>query len=254
MPSKFLALVADRDLARRAVKPVSAFVLVVIAGVVGFVFLGDVGVVEATFWLIDPASIELHFHEYGGDGRLVKVYSIFVTSGIVVASLWIGETVLSAAFEGRITRQLAAARNERQLMDTENHVIICGYGMFGRTVARDVDADGGTVVVIEREDDQRQRAAEDGHLVVDGDARREPTLSEARVETAQTLVTAIDDSSANLQTTITARQLAPETRIVTRIGDENYESLARRAGADEVIVPEVASGRSVAGDLLSAPN
>jgi voltage-gated potassium channel len=33
--------------------------------------------------------------------------------------------------------------------------------------------------------------------------------------------------------------------MVVRVGDEMYESLARRAGADEVVIPEVLTGESI---------
>jgi len=37
---------------------------------------------------------------------------------------------------------------------------------------------------------------------------------------------------------------------VVRVGDETYESLARRAGADQVVVSEVASGERVTDELI----
>ena len=46
-----------------------------------------------------------------------------------------------------------------------------------------------------------------------------------------------------------ASQIAPSVRLVVRVGDETYEQLARRAGADRVVVPEVASAEQVTADL-----
>jgi len=37
--------------------------------------------------------------------------------------------------------------------------------------------------------------------------------------------------------------------VIVRVGDEMYESLARRAGADEVVIPEVASGERLTEEL-----
>jgi Trk K+ transport system NAD-binding subunit len=104
------------------------------------------------------------------------------------------------------------------------------------------------VVAIETDADQVDRVERDGHVGIRGDARREETLDEAGIDDAAALVAAIDDSNANIQTAIAASQLAPDVRIVVRVGDAMYESLARRAGADEVVIPEVASGeRAVEG-------
>jgi voltage-gated potassium channel Kch len=220
-----------------------------VAGVAGFSYLGGVGVVEASFWLLDPTSIELHFENHAGPARLVKAYAVVVVTGLVVAGPWTGETVLAAAFGGRIREELRQMRQERTIDNTTDHVVICGYGIFGQTIAerlREADRD---VVVVESEEAQHERAVDDGLLAVNGDARRESTLADARVREADTLVGAIDDSNANIQIAIAASQLAPDVGLVVRVGDEMYESLALRAGADEVVIPEVVSGRQVTAGL-----
>jgi voltage-gated potassium channel len=128
-------------------------------------------------------------------------------------------------------------------------VVICGYGMFGRTVADSLATDR-DVVVVEIDEGQYERAIDEaGVLAVNADARREETLTRASVRRADTVVAAIDDSNANIQIAIAAGQLAPEVTLVVRVGDEMYESLARRAGADEVVIPEVVSGEQVIESL-----
>lgn len=59
------------------------------------------------------------------------------------------------------------------------------------------------------------------------------------------LVAAIDDSNVNIQIALLATQLTPDLTVVVRVGDESYESVARHAGADDVIIPEVAGGERV---------
>jgi hypothetical protein len=238
-----------RPLLRRAIRPVGAFAAVVVAGVVGFVALAGVGVVDALFWLVDPTSIELHFQEHAGPERLVKAYAVVVLSGLVLAGLWTGETVLSATFGGQISEELRRMQNDRTIDRLDDHVVICGYGMFGRTVADSLGGDR-DVVVVESDEGQYERAIDtDDVLAVNADARREETLTEAGVRRADTVVAAIDDSNVNIQIAIAASQLAPEVTLVVRVGDEMYESLARRAGADEVIIPEVVSGQQVIESL-----
>ena len=238
-----------RPLLRRTLRPVAAFVGVVVLGVVGFTRLAGVGVVDALFWLVDPTSIELHFLEHDGPERLVKGYAVVVLSGLVLAGLWTGETVLAATFGGQISEELKRMQNDRAIADLDDHVVICGYGMFGRTVADSLATDR-DVVVVEIDEGQYERAIDEaGVLAVNADARREETLTRASVRRADTVVAAIDDSNANIQIAIAAGQLAPEVTLVVRVGDEMYESLARRAGADEVVIPEVVSGEQVIESL-----
>jgi FlaA1/EpsC-like NDP-sugar epimerase len=241
--------VVRRPLLRDAVRPLGAFVAVVVAAVAGFALLGGVSLVEATFWLVDLTSIELHFATHEGPERATKAFAVLVRVALVVTGLWLGETVLTTAFGGGFQEELRHVQQQRKLADTADHVVVCGYGTFGRTVADRLGRGDRQVVVVEFDTNEAARARRDGRLVVTGDARQESVLREAGVERARAVVSAIDDSNANVQIAMTVHQVAPSVRVVVRIGEETYEPLARRAGADEVVVPEVASAEWVVDTL-----
>lgn len=239
----------QRSVLRRLLRPLLTFTVIVIAGVVGFRTLGGVGAIDALFWLLDPTSIELHFQQHDGPARLVKAYAIVILTGLVVAGLWTGETLLSALFGGRILEEVTQMQTKQQIDDQANHVIICGYGMFGKTIAARLRETDTPVVVVELGETQFQGATDDGMLAIRGDARHEETLSEAGIRRATTVIGAIDDTNANVKIAVTASQLAPSVRVVVRAGDQMDEAVARRVGADEVIVPEVVSAEQVCSDL-----
>jgi len=242
-------LLSERPLLRRAFYPVTALASVLASTVVGFVLLADVGVVEAAYWIISPNSITLHFQTSSRPETVTKGFAVLARASLVVVGLWLGQTVVSALFGGQITEELKRVQQERSISELSGQAVICGYGMFGRTVAERVEETGRDVVVIEQDEETVELAERDGHLVVDGDARQEATLEQANVQRANTVVAAIDNSNVNLQIAIVARQLAPEATLVVRIGDEMYESTARRAGADIVVIPEIMSGDDVADEL-----
>ena len=220
--------------------PLAAFGATVVAGIAGFVHLGEVGVLDATFWLLDPTSIELH-----GAGDAVKAYALLVFTALFVSGLWIGETVVTATFGGQIREQLQEMQREQRLETLEDHFVVCGYGMLGRTVAAELSDAGEEVVVVEVEDGNYEQAIDDGMLAVNGDARRDPVLSAAGVDRCRAVVAAVDDSNANIQVAIVTTQMAPHAEMVVRVGEKLYEPLARRAGADTVVIPEVVSGQSI---------
>lgn len=249
MKPSYLGLLADRPILRRALRPAVAFLAVGALGVGGFVVLGDVGPVDAAFWLLDPTSIELHFRTHEGPAALTKLYALVVTIGLVVTGLWAGETVLAAAFGGQIRDELGRARDQRRIMDLTDHTVICGYGMFGQTIARSVAEGDRGIVVVETDPAVAETARGDGHLVVEGDARQDSVLEQAGIEQARSIVAAVDDSNVNVQIAIASSQIAPELTVVVRVGNEMYESLAERAGADYVVIPEVLSGEDVAAHL-----
>lgn len=234
-------------LLRRASYPIIAFVGVVVSGVAGFLVLADIGLVDAVFWVVDPTSIELHFQEHGTETaeRAAKALSVLARALLVLTGAWIAESVLSAAFGGLIGRELKTVQIKKEIEELDDHVIVCGYGMFGRTVANRLRERDTSVVVIEYNTDEYERTLEDDHLAINGDARQEGVLKEAGAERARSVIGAVDDSNVNIQTAVVVSQISPECRMVVRVGDEMYESLARRAGADEVVIPEVLTGESI---------
>jgi len=128
-------------------------------------------------------------------------------------------------------------------------VIVCGYGTFGRTVAEGLLADDREPVIVEQNSENYERAIDDGFLAIEGDARTDETLRTAGIERAETVVGAVDDTSTNVQVAVAATERAPDVRLVVRAGDEMDEALAKRVGADEVIIPEVVSGQQVCQGL-----
>lgn len=241
--------IANRALFRQALRPILVFLTVVIVGVGGFCTLGNVGIVNALFWLLDPTSIELHFQTHTGPATLVKGYAIVVFSGMIFTGLWIGETFVSAAFSGQIQQELQQMKMEQSIHECEDHVIVCGYGTFGKTIASRLQKKNQDVVVVENQDSQFQQALDESLLAVNGDARRDEILTNAGVKRAATVIGAIDDSKLNIQIAITASQLEPTLGLIVRAGDQMDEALAKRAGVDKVVVPEIVSGEQVCTDL-----
>lgn len=246
----FVSRLVDRPLLREALVPLGTFIGFVIVGIGGFMILADdIGPLEAAVWLADLTSLELYIRDNGGPERQLRAHSMLVTGALVVTGLWIGETVLTAAFGGQIHEEVTQARMEQRIEETTDHVVVCGYGMFGRTVANHLSEAGWDVVVIEIDCEPARRVREDGHMLVEGDARREHTLTSAGIDRASKLVTAIDDSNVNIQIAIVGNKATDAPETIVRVGDEMYESVAREAGADRIVIPEVVSGERITRSL-----
>jgi len=235
---------------RRALGPLAALAAVTMFGTGGFMVLTGVGVVEALFWLVDLTSVELYILEHpDAPAALLRGYGIATTLGLVLSSVWLGETVLTTAFGDNIREELRRVSTKRRIADLDGHVVVCGYGTFGSTLAQGLLTSGREVVVIESDADRFDAIPPDA-LSVQGDARLEAVLREAGVPQADTVVAAVDDSNVNVQTTITAAELAPDdARMIARVGDESYIDMAQRAGADRVVVPEVESPSNLTRNL-----
>src|SRR5438093_893295 len=167
---------------------------------------------------------------------LAGVGIIFGTVGIVA------ETFVAEAISGRRERR----RMSEAVSRLRNHIILCGYGRVGATVARELEHAGVPVVVIDAVAGSVEIAAREGHLVVEGDATHDDVLIAAGVSHARALITAVDTDATNVYVTLSARSLNPKLFIVARANDEGSESKLRQAGADRVVSPYTRAGRQIA--------
>lgn len=119
-----------------------------------------------------------------------------------------------------------------------DHVIIIGYGLNGRNLARVLRRIGIPYIVVELNPDAVREAAAQGERIIYGDATRREVLHRVGVERARVLVLAISDPTATRHAVQLARQLNPQLHIIvrTRYMIELPELL--RLGANDVIPEE----------------
>jgi voltage-gated potassium channel len=128
----------------------------------------------------------------------------------------------------------------------KEHVILCGYGLVGREVARVFQSEGVPFVIIEQDPAALQAAAERGYLVLAGDATRDDVLREAGIQGARALVAALGTDADNVYVTLSARGLRPDLFIVSRASMMESEPKLARAGADRTMSPYMVGGRRLA--------
>lgn len=118
------------------------------------------------------------------------------------------------------------------------HVIIVGYGLNGRNLARVLRAVGVPYVILELNADVVRRAKVKGEKINFGDATRREVLQHAGVDKAWALVLAMSDPHAARRTVTQARHLSEDLHIIvrTRYVAEITELLHN--GANEVIPEE----------------
>ena len=78
-------------------------------------------------------------------------------------------------------------------------------------------------------------------------------MLEAGLERARAVVACVDSDAENIFATLTARELRPDIPIVARAAVESSERKLIRAGANEVVSPYKASGRTMASLALAGP-
>jgi voltage-gated potassium channel len=230
---------------------VLALVMVVNAGAAGYRISegwdwGD------CYWMVLISLSTLGFSDaetqvLSGGGRVVT--ALLIIGGLVVVQQTI-QKLLELTNSGYF-RRLRERRYRQQLQRTmNNHVILCGYGRIGREIAQQLSAEAVPLLVVEMDPDRIKEAQQRGLTVLQADATLDVTLEEAGVHHCRALVAALPSNAANLYVILSARGLAPRCRLIARADSEEAEGKLRLAGADQVVSPYVAGGRTMAATAL----
>jgi voltage-gated potassium channel len=179
--------------------------------------------------------------------RVVSI--VLVLCGLTIIA-YAGAVIVESIAGGVLTGALAERRRERKIERLRDHIIICGYGRVGRRVAEEFRAAGIRYVVLDFKEEAIAAAREQNDLLIEGDATEDEDLKRAGIERAAGLVVASDDDADNLYISLSARNVRRDIQIVARASDEDAEKKLLLAGADRVVLPYTAAGRTMANLVL----
>jgi voltage-gated potassium channel len=187
-----------------------------------------------------------HTQILSSHGRVVTTLAL--VGGLLVVQLAI-QSILGLTESGYF-RRLQERRFRRWMQSLENHVILCGFGRIGREIAAQLISEGIPLLVVEMDPERREAAEDLGLPVLMADATLDETLIEAGIHRCRSLVAALPSNAANVYVTLSARGLAPSCRLIARADSAEAEGKLRLAGADQVVSPYVAGGRTMAATAL----
>jgi CPA2 family monovalent cation:H+ antiporter-2 len=119
-----------------------------------------------------------------------------------------------------------------------NHVIVAGYGVNGRNVARALRELGIPYVVMEMDPAIARRAKAEGEQIRFGDVSRAGSLRDCHVGTAAVVVLAISDLAATRYATAQVKAENPDAYVIARTRFVAEVPELTRLGAMEVIPEE----------------
>ena len=127
-----------------------------------------------------------------------------------------------------------------------NHTVVVGYGTKGRSAIAAMLADDTSaedIVVVDTDPQALKAAAARGLVTVHGSATRSDVLKLAGVSRAAAVVVATNTDDTAVLVTLTARELAPNAKIVATVRESDNKHLLRQSGADSVVVSAETAGR-----------
>jgi len=188
-----------------------------------------------------------------GYGDIVPVTPdarLFETVIVTPIRLFIWLIFLGTAYSLFFRNILYRWRMARIQNDLHNHIVVAGFGTSGNEAVNELlsrGTDPHEIVVIDTGEKALQIAEQLGCNILCGDATRDRTLKDVRIDRARTMIVSAGRDDTSILITLTARHLAPKLPISIVVRNEDNELPARQAGATTVINPVSFAGLLLAG-------
>ena len=190
-------------------------------------------------------------HDLGENGRIfVSLYIIFNIS-IFAYIIYI---ITKYVFEGELKEIYQNYMTNLGVKKLNNHIILCGYGRNGSRAAEELLNEKKPFIIIDRDVEviKQKLASKENILYLQGEATDDEVLKLAGVERASAIITTLPKDADNVFVTLTSRELNPKIKIIARASEPSSESKLYRAGATNVVLPDVIGGQQMA-QLITKP-
>jgi len=228
---------------------------ITLIGTVGFWFVGgrQYSVVDCLYMTVITIStigfgeiIDMHNNPVG------RIFTMFLAlSGIGTLS-YIITNLTASIVEGDLSESFRRKRMEKIAGKMTGHYIVCGYGKIGRQIVNELITTKRDFVIVE----PARKAIEEmpdelrSTALIEGDASENDVLLKAGVERAKGVFCVATDDNVNLVISLTAKQLNPNTRVVTRCTDMAKREKIQSIGADAVVSPNFIGGLRMVSEMI----
>ena len=136
---------------------------------------------------------------------------------------------------GSIQEFLGRRKMDERIRLLKGHYIVCGFGLTGQQIAKDLGYEDKNFVVIDSNPQSIQLARELGYLYFEGDATDEESLKKAEIGKSVGLFSVLSEDADNLLVVLSARGLNENLKIVSRVTSDDMRERFKRAGANNVV-------------------
>src|SRR5271166_1575094 len=238
-----------RSPAQRIGIALAAITIVTALGVAGYMIVERMSLLDAFYMTVITISTVGYgeVKPLSGEGKVFTIMLIVLGMG---TAFYLFATMTEVIIEGQLGDYLGARGMLRKIHSLENHVIICGFGRFGRAVADELARHRVPMVVIDSAPHSAEELArlDIPHLI--GDAMHDDVLEDAGIRSARALVVATASDADNVYITLAAREKNPKLSIHARGEGEVGLRRLKLAGADQVISANQYGGYRVASTII----
>ncbi len=170
--------------------------------------------------------------------------------GVASFGIAIGALV-GPAIQTRITKTLGKM-SDSQLELIEDHLLVLGYGELTEPIVDELLTSDREFVVVTSDRTATDGLSDRDVPVVTGDPSDEEPLRRAKIDRTSGILVTTEHDAQDALAILTARQLAPNARIVAAATDRENTKKLERAGADTVISPSVLGGQLLVRSALGS--
>jgi len=238
-----------RSPALRIAIAVAGITILTVLGTVGYMVVERMSFIDALYMTIITIST-VGYGEVKPLDESGRIFTILLIILGVGTAFYLLATMTEVIIEGQLGAYLGARGMMRKIHHLKNHVIICGFGRFGRAVVEELMHHKVSMVII----DSNPQSAEEltrldiPHLI--GDAMHDDVLEDAGIRSARAIVAATASDADNVYITLAAREKNRAITIHARGEGEVGLRRLKLAGADQVISAYQYGGYRVASTIV----
>ena len=238
---------------RKLYLAIGMVLLVLLVGIVGYYTIEDYSLLDSVFMtVITVATVGYReVKELDDAGKIFTSFLIIFSIGTFAYAI---SVITRYVIEGEFQTYFRHYKVNKEILKLKDHVIVCGFGRNGRQACEQLRSGNEKFVAIESNPKIIAALHEDESILfIEGDATNDDVLLEAGLERAKALITALPIDAANVFVVLTARDRNPNLKIISRASDDASEHKLKRAGANNVIMPDKIGGTHMAA-LVTKPD
>jgi len=238
----------------RLLQPFIILHAIITTGVVGFMVIEKYDFLDA-FYMTTITVTTTGFKEVKPLSDSGKLFTMFLLIASWASFAFAITRITQFVTSGEINKYFKTRRIMKAIDKLNGHVIICGFGRNGQQAALTLKIHNVPFVVLEKNEERMGRISVDHPTLIFllGDATEDEVLKRAGIENARALITALPEDADNVFIVLSARSMNSKIQIISRASDYSSILKLKKAGANNVIMPDRIGGTHMA-TLVSKPD
>ncbi|MGB3008125.1 MAG: potassium channel protein [Chitinophagaceae bacterium] len=228
--------------------------IIVVAGILGYIIIEGASFIDAVY-MTTITITTVGYAETVPLSTVGRIFTMFLLISSWLTYAFVITRITQFVISGELNQYFKIRRLMKDIAKLNNHVIVCGFGRNGHQAANILKAHEVPFIVVEKDEHLIQKVDAEGIDIIrlEGDATDDDVLKAAGIERARALITTLPLDAQNVFIVLSARALNSRLKIISRASESTSVAKLKKAGADNVIMPDYIGGTHMA-TLISKPD